>query len=292
MRGVFVQRPDHPFVELRRAMLDDGRRYQAPLPSQAAPAADVASLAGLARAQLDRHGAGLLRLDRCLDNDEFLAFGDLLGDPQPERSPDVQARVDDGVILNLVTELPVTADPARQPFAANSLSLHSESSGAPAAAQPRYIVLMCLTPGPDPLAAQTIVVPMDGVCQSLPERAREVLAGTRYDGADGAPAILRWDRGRPVFSVRDFQDAPLRWTSEAAGSAEDVERALVELYTAMYRGPAYGFSWRPGLLAVIDNTRHFHGRSHGPAPRGPTRRHLKRLRIAAAHQPAPSLEPA
>ena len=292
MRGVFVQRPDHPYVALRRAMLDEGRRYQAPLPSQLAPAGDLAALAGLVRAQLDQHGAGLLHLDRCLDNHEFRAFGALLGDPQPERSPDVQARVDDGVVLNLVTELPATTDPARQPFAANSLSLHSESSGAPAAAQPRYIVLMCLTPGPDPLAAQTVVVPMEEVWQSLPDSAREVLGHTRYDGASGVPTILRRERDRPVFSVRDFQDAPLPWTTEASCSALDVERALVGLYTAMYRGPAYGFSWQPGLLAVIDNTRHFHGRSRGPAPDGPTHRHLKRLRVTAARQPVAGLEPA
>lgn len=282
MRGAFLQRSDHPFVGLRRAMLEGGRHYEAPLPSHPAQDMDPVSLARLMRGQLRSHGVGLLELDRCLTNDEFRAFGDQLGCPQPERAPEVQARVDDGVILNLVTELAATADPARQPFAANSLSLHSESSGVPVAAQPRYIALLCVSPGPDPRAGQTIVVSMEQVRQSLPDSARGLLARTHYDGQAGVPAILRSERGRPVFSIRDFQDAPLHWISQPPGSVLDVEDALIELYTAMYRGPAYSFSWRPGLLAVIDNTRHFHGRTRGPAPRGPARRHLKRLRIIAS----------
>ena len=289
LRGTFVQDPGQPFIELRRQLLDSGRHYPEPLPSRPARAGDLAGLVELLAGQLDRHGLGLVQLDRCLDDTEFRALGERLGVPQPERAPDVQPRVVDGVILNLVTDQPASTDPARQPFAANPLSLHSESSGAPVAAQPRYIVLMCLSPGENPLTAQTIAVPMAQVYSALSAASRSVLLATRYDtgGGDtgslgeagGPPPVLRLDGERPVFSVRDFQDAPLAWTSTGAHSPEAVRQAFVELYTAMYRGPAYGLSWRPGLLAVIDNTRHFHGRTAGTPPTGGTPRHLKRLRI-------------
>ncbi|WP_051950779.1 TauD/TfdA family dioxygenase [Actinacidiphila yeochonensis] len=284
MRGTFRERSDHPHVALRGERLDSGARYPAPLrPLPAAAAAPADAAAAVLGQQLPEHGVGHLELDRVMSNEEFRVFGEALGTPQPETSPDVRAMVEDQVILNLRTDGPATSDPARQPFAANSLTLHSESSGAPAPAQPRYIVLMCVSPGDDDGAAQTVVVPMAGVHAALPHTAREVLHRTRYDRDGEAPPVLREAGGRPVFSFRDFGATPLAWAADGVdGGPAAVDRALVELHTAMYGHRAFGFHWRPGRLVVIDNTRHFHGRTRGRAPVAGQARHLKRLRIRAA----------
>lgn len=283
MKGTFWQEAAHPYVALRRDMLDSGRRYRAPFASVPAEAAAPTVTAAVVATRLREHGIGVVTLDRPMTNAEFRAFGAVLGTAQPERSPDVRAMVENEVILNLRTEYPATADPARQPFAANSLSLHSESSGAAPAAQPRYIVLMCVSPGADPSAGQTVVVPMTDVYVTLSGDTRQLLARTRYDLLAGTPpTILRHVGARPVFSFRDFLDAPLNWTtSGTVGARAEVERALIQLYSAMYGHGAFGFSWRRGLLVAIDNTRYFHGRTSAPPPVPGQARHLKRLRIAA-----------
>ncbi|MET7608647.1 TauD/TfdA family dioxygenase [Streptomyces avermitilis] len=282
MRGTFRQEPGQPHVALRRELLDSGRMYEAPL----APLPGRADAPGaVARAVLDGHlrphGVGVVDLDRAMSNAEFRAFGEVLGDAQPERSPDVAPMVEDGVVLDLVTRWAAVDDPARQPFAANSLSLHSESSGAPMAAQPRYIVLMCLAPGGDGRAAQTVVVSMADVHDALRAPTRQLLTGLRYD-RPGAPPVLRHVDGRPVFSLRDFLDAPMTWTHDAYdGDPSDVRHALAELYATLYSRRTQGFCWQPGRLVVIDNTRHFHGRTAGADPVPGRVRRLKRLRLAA-----------
>ncbi|MFE6311724.1 TauD/TfdA family dioxygenase [Streptomyces rochei] len=285
LKGVFRQHPDHPYVALRRQLLDSGALYEAlfaPVPAAAgAPEATAATVAD----QLRAWGVGAVQLDRPMTNPEFRAFGAVLGEPQPERSPDVQPLVEEEVILNLVTSSPASSDPARQPFGANSLSLHSESSGAPPPAQPRYIVLMCLSPGVDDCASQTLLVSMADVHDALPESVRDLLTRVRYDLPGDGPTVLRRVDERPVFSFRDFLDTPLNWTLDAANSdvptgRNAVDHALTELYTAMYSQRAHGFRWRAGLLVVIDNTWHFHGRAAGPAPLPGQERHLRRMRIA------------
>lgn len=286
MRGIFRQRPDHPFVALRQAVLAGDRTSSLPFAPEPAQSATPADAATVVLDQIERHGIGLVQLDQCMTNAEFRAFGDVLGRAQPERSPDVRARVEDQVILNLVTDSGPTGDPARQPFGANPLSLHSESSGAPLSAQPRYIVLMCLSAGADSESGKTILVPMSAAHDSLDQSARTLLATTSYDLAttsydlDGhPPAILRSVGGRPVFCFRDFQDTPLRWKSTSSVETSAVDAALSQLCVAMYGATVYGLTWSAGLLAVIDNTCYFHGRTTTPTPRRGNARHLKRMRL-------------
>jgi alpha-ketoglutarate-dependent taurine dioxygenase len=282
VRGVFRQTSESPYAPLRRRLLGDGQRLPEPSIGGDARAAAPRELAALTRDQLRAHGAAVVRLDRPLDAGEFLALGAALGTAQPERAPAVQPFVEAEVILNLVTTSPATVDADLQPFAANWLSLHTESSGSPVATQPRYIVLMCITPGDDPRCARTVLVPMSEVYRRLSAEDRAVLQAVRYDRGD-PPPILRIEAGRPVFSIRDFQEDPLHWVHD--GPADDpgtVNAALTRLYTAMYDSPGFGVRWDRALLVVIDNMVHFHGRTAGvAAPPGSTR-HLKRLRIGGS----------
>ncbi len=284
--GVFRQTAEQRHVPLRRQLLGADQRLPVPPFERSTRAGDPAELAAVTREQLRAHGAVVVRLDRPLDNEEFIAFGATLGVAQPELAPAVQPFVEAEVILNLVTTSPATLDTDLQPFAANWLSLHTESSGAPVPRQPRYIVLMCITPGDDPKCARTVLVPMGEVYRRLPAPDREVLRSLRYDHGD-PPPMLRIEEDRPIFSVRDFQEDPLHWVHD--GPEEDpqaVNAALARLYAAMYGSPGLAVRWDRGLLVVIDNTVHFHGRTAGvAAPPGATR-HLKRLRIAAKHPDA------
>ncbi|MFI5907222.1 TauD/TfdA family dioxygenase [Dactylosporangium sp. NPDC051541] len=288
IKGIFRQAADQPHVPLRRRLLDAAQPLPAPPFGRDVRADDSSGLATIAREQLSAHGAAVVRLDRPLDAEEFLAFGATLGTAQPELAPAVQPFVESEVILNLVTTSPATIDTDLQPFAANWLSLHTESSGAPVPVQPRYIVLMCVTPGDDPRCARTVLLPMREVYGRLSERDREVLRSLRYEQGD-PPPILRIADGRPVFSVRDFQEDPLNWVHDGPLDAPDeVNAVLARMYAAMYGSPGFGVRWDRGLLVVIDNAVHFHGRTAGvAAPPGSTR-HLKRLRIGA-NRPQPVL---
>jgi alpha-ketoglutarate-dependent taurine dioxygenase len=260
-------------------LLGAGQRLPPPPHSLAARAGLPAELIALTRDLLRDHGAAVIRLDRPLDTEEFLTLGAGLGTAQPERAPAVQQFVEAEVILNLVTSVPATADTDLQPFGANSLSLHSESSGAPVAAQPRYIVLMCVTPGSDPGCAETVLVPMSEVYRRLPAADRAVLREVRYDRGD-PPPLLRMEGDRPIFSVRDFQDDPLNWVHDGPiDDSQTVNAVLTRLYEAMYDSSGFGVQWDRGLLVVIDNMVHFHGRTAGVAALPGATRHLKRLRI-------------
>ncbi|QHC31820.1 MULTISPECIES: TauD/TfdA family dioxygenase [unclassified Streptomyces] len=284
MKGTFRERPDHPHVALRDRLLDQGRGYDLPLtPLPGRADAPWETARAVLDAQVRPHGIGLLDLDRVMSNEEFLAFGAVLGTAQPERSADVAGMVDDGVILNLRTCRPATADPARQPFAANPLTLHSESSGAPVAAQPRYIVLMCVAATEQKTAGQTVLVAMSDVHDALSPGTRKLLGHLRYDRPGEVPAVLRHCDGRPVFSLRDFHHTPMDWTLDTrADDPAEVNRALAEAYAALYSRRCSGLRWVPGRLAVIDNTRYFHGRTRAPEPAPGRVRHLKRLRVLTA----------
>jgi Taurine catabolism dioxygenase TauD, TfdA family len=280
VKGVFFQSPAQSFVVPRRHLLGGTRHLDPPAKPTSTSADEVDAVVSDLRAQLAQTGAAITMLDRPMTNDEFLALGSALGIAQPERSDGVQVFVTHGVILNLITGLPRTDDPDLQPFGTNWLSLHSESSGAPPSVQPRYIVLMCVEPGSG-VGAQTVLVPMQAVADTLSESDRAVLRSTRYALNEGAPMLMREEHGRVIFSVRDFQEDPLSW--EHCGDASDprvVARALERLYQAMYGSAAFGISWKRALLAVIDNTVFFHGRTTNlPHESGPPR-HLKRLRIS------------
>jgi alpha-ketoglutarate-dependent taurine dioxygenase len=281
--GTFLERTSDPHTALRTALLERG-------PVLPAPAARVlcASAAELARgggAELLRglreSGLGVARLDRPLSSEEFLELGRVLGRAMPETDPAVQPQVEHGVILDLVTKHGHTGDVSLQPFATQHLTLHTESSGRPAAAQPRYIVLMCREPGDNSTAAQTVLVSMASVAARLPAEALAVLAGTRYR-TPGVPFVVREAEGRRVFSFRDFQAQPLEWVHTSDEVAEgDVNEALRSLLAAMYAPDATGIHWAPGMLVVIDNTFWFHGRTAGAVTFGRAPRHLRRLRILA-----------
>jgi hypothetical protein len=239
--------------------------------------------------QLAERGLALVRLDAPLPDAEFIALGEMLGEPMPETDPAVRPFVERDVLLNLTAVHGATDDVSLQPFATGSLTLHSESSGRPAAQQPRYIVLMCCDPGDDGASAQTVLVSMADVARGLSERARRVLSHTRYRGPHDLPTVARSCGGRVAFSFRDFNGQPLEWESMLPDldqrAAEDTFR---ELLAVMYEpSGATGVHWTPGLLVVIDNTYFFHGRTAGPSVVPKRRRHLKRLRLVeAAAKPA------
>ncbi|MER5521328.1 TauD/TfdA family dioxygenase [Streptomyces sp. NPDC002763] len=286
MKGTYRELPEHPHVALRHALLDAGRTHPAPpfSPLRGRAADPTATAEAVLHEHLTPYGVAVADLDRPMANAELVEFGSVLGVPQPERSPDVGARVEEGVILNLVSGPTVIRDPAGQPFAANALSLHTESSGASVPAQPRYIVLMCVSPGSTGRTAQTVVVPMSGAYEALSRRTRDILTHLRYDLPGEAPAVLRRVGDRPVFAIRDFMDTPMPWTFDGKmDRPAAVDDALRELYAAIYGARAFGFTWTRGRLVVIDNTVHFHGRTRAVGAAEATARHLKRLRIAGGN---------
>lgn len=282
MNGEFRQRDTDPYQQRRQALLSGRRTLRHRSAGIRCSVGEMAALGRTATTQLRARGLCLVDLERPLTDGELLDFGACLGRIQPERSPDVQPHVSRGVILNVATMFPSTTVAARQPFAANWLSLHSESSAAPVTAQPRYIVLMCQEAF-GPATAKTVLVSMAEVCARLSGPDRALLAELRYaDIADAAP-LLRTEAGRPVFSLRDYQDDPLRWcyVGDDVVDPADIRALLVRVYDAMYSAAGTGLSWHAGLLAVIDNTVFFHGRTVAAAPVAGSHRRLKRLRIAS-----------
>lgn len=277
--GTFLERDDHAHVPLRRAMLDSSAILPMPLGVVPAPGAPRPSdVADAVAKGLREQGAGLVQLDEPLSDADFVEFGAALGTATEETDPAVQPFVTDKVILNLVNRHERTADVALQPFAENSLSLHSEGSGRPLHEQPRYIVLMCCSPGADPTSAQTVLIPMADVLDRLTPRQREVLSRTRYAHLPAGQTILREHGAGWAFSFRDFLGDALNWVNDADDEPGEVDEAIRALLAAMYQPGALGVHWSRGLLVVIDNARFFHGRTAGvTSPLRP--RHLKRLRI-------------
>ncbi|MEU5029309.1 TauD/TfdA family dioxygenase [Streptomyces milbemycinicus] len=281
--GSFRASPSDPHVAAREVLLGNGRRLPGPNASHTpndGPAGGDA-LHREVTEQLWQRGLAAVQLDEPLPHDRFVALGGFLGTAVPETDPAVQPYVEDGIVLNLRSEHAPTPDVSLQPFARNSLSLHSESSGAALAEQPRYIVLMCVAPGDDPEHAMTVLVPMREVARRLAPHTLELLSRTRYRDRPKAPPVARRVDGHWVFSFRDFLDQELQWTHTGPHTdGEAVNGALRELLAAMYEPePAAGVRWRRGLLVVIDNTYYFHGRTAGATAPPRSRRHLQRLRI-------------
>lgn len=289
MKGTFCEHPDHRHVALRARLLG-ADAFALPDPPQA-PRCDPASgsdeLADTAAAGLEQHGLAVLDLGRTLHDDAYLAFGRRLGHLAAEQAPAVAPYVGHSAILSIKGEHAATADTDLQPFAANWLTLHTESSRAPHHLQPRYISLLCVNAGLQHQAAATVLVPIPPLLQALPARARELLGGTRYD-LPGAPQLIWKDGPATTLSIRDFHGDPLQWVHDGpADRPAEVNAALADLYAAMYAtAGTCAVTWRAGLLVVIDNTRYLHGRraSTGQGPRRQPVRHLKRLRIRAARE--------
>jgi alpha-ketoglutarate-dependent taurine dioxygenase len=281
LTGSFTEQDDQPHVRSRHQMLDAGVVLRPPfdgVTGTCAPHAD--KVMELVAPSLRDHGAAVVLLEEPFTDGAFADFGTRLGTAAPETDPAVRPFVTNGVILNLISKHGRTSDVTLQPFAENSLSLHSEGSGRPATEQPRHIVLMCCHPGADPTSSQTVLVNMAEVAARLSTQDLDVLARTRYAHLPSGETILRGDPDRPMFSFRDFLGDRLDWVDDGddVDDPAAVNDAVEHLLTAMYTAPANGVHWRRGLLVVIDNTRHFHGRTAGlSVPERP--RHLKRLRI-------------
>ncbi|GAB1644049.1 TauD/TfdA family dioxygenase [Krasilnikovia sp. MM14-A1259] len=279
MTTMVVTLDDPTLAELRRRVLHPERAY--PFPTR--PRAATADLAPrlLAR-DAARHGVAAVRLDAPLDAAGFLAVGGALGRLVAETAPAVQSRVTAGHILNLVTDVAPTPDVDLQPFAAGVLLLHTESSARPPRSRPRYVLLQCRQAASRPVDGQTVVISYDEVAARLGPAVLGLLSKVRYRGA--RHPLLRRARGRAVFSFRDPGEQPLELDVDRSVPADRVAPALTELCAAMYRPEAtYAIPWEPGLLALVDNRRVFHGRTRSGTV--DTGRHLQRLRIAPPDRP-------
>jgi hypothetical protein len=284
LSGVFTEEPSDEHCRLRTRLLSAASLLPTPSADFTAAASDVSDVpdacAGRLAGPLRSRGLAVVQLDRPLRADDFRRLGARLGTLVPETDSAVQPYVEDGTVLNLLSDAGDTTDPSLQPFATTALALHSEGSGRAARTQPRYIVLMCVEPGDDG-GACTVLVPMRAVEAALSAADDRLLRATRYRDAPGVPPIARGQDGRTVYSFRDFQDIPLRWNcaAERADPAA-VNRAIRRLLARMYSsGEVFGVGWTRALLVVIDNTWFFHGRTAGRSLPSGRPRHLKRLRV-------------
>ncbi|WP_190241084.1 aminotransferase class I/II-fold pyridoxal phosphate-dependent enzyme [Nostoc sp. 'Peltigera membranacea cyanobiont' 210A] len=281
IRGTFLESPTDSHVSLRATFLE---RWALPSPliKPHRINADTLLSNGLAAVErdLERSGVGIIQMDHPLNDLDFIAFGYELGTPIPEKDPAVQPFVTEHVVLNLRTISDKTEDVSIQPFAANFLTLHSESSGRRWTEQPRYVVLMCADPGDDESAAQTVIVPNGSIIDQLSFDACAILAETFYDNDTGSPAILRLENGRRIISFRDFHQRELHWIHDGPANANQVREALLDLLAAMYSGnDAYAIRWSTNLLAIIDNHTVMHARSTSVYDPTKSSRFLKRLRV-------------
>lgn len=282
MDGRFTEHQGDPHVRLRAELLDQGA-VLAPPPAQtnAISAVDLRSAAEQALDQLHRHGVVVVELAEPPDDDAYIKFGEQLGQLIPERDPAVTPYAYGETLLNLRTTHGLTSDVSLQPFATNSLTLHTEGSGRPVEEQPRYISLLCVDPGDNAAESQTVLVPMAPVLNRISSADLELLTRVRYRRNTRGPFLVRSSEGRHVLSMRDFTTEPLEWTCTDDSVAEErVNSAIRSLLAAMYAmDTATGVHWRPGMLVIIDNTYFIHGRTAGPAAAPNRQRHLKRLRI-------------
>lgn len=281
LRGRFLESSGDPHLPLRDALLDGHLLPAPPFPPESLDApVSITDVVTMLRRQLDRHGLGLVALDRPLESPDLIALGEQLGVLMPETDAAVQENVESERILHLISSEADTNSALRQPFGTGPLSLHSEGSGRPAPEQPRFIVLMCMDPGDG--HGQTVLIPFAAVDARLSAADREVLGGLRYDRPD-VPTVRRVEAGRPVYSFRDFQNDTLSWVGETGSfEAREAHGALLALLQAMYaEDGACAIRWRTGMIAVIDNTWWFHGRTAAPTSGVARRRHLKRIRILA-----------
>lgn len=246
-------------------------------------AAQIPNQLGLLDQVLAESGLACVRTERALTNQELISIARWLGRPIPEHAPAVQPFVEDEFVLNLVMSRSETPDVDLQPFAENPITLHTESSLRSLEEQPRYLIFSCLT-APEPgYGGQTIVVPMPEVHDRLTDRERQILGRTSWASSEDSPPILFESEGRPTFSFRDLDRAPvdLRCAIPVEDvSDEDVRSSIAGLLAALYRPEAVrGIHWEADTLVILDNRRFFHGRLFGRGGPGAARRHLRRLRV-------------
>jgi alpha-ketoglutarate-dependent taurine dioxygenase len=231
---------------------------------------DLGELAARLRGAAGAHGVGLADLGEPLSAGELIAFGRFLGDPIAEHDPAIAGFVEDGYVLNL-RDGGLTDDIRFKPFSADELLLHTEGSLRPDGNRPRWIVLQCRRQPDDQVGAQTITISMPGVADRLGPGALAALRRIRIAG--GSHPVVSGDPA--VFAFRDpgVSDDGFESADAGADPVEVVTRLLEALYDP---GSVRAIPWRCGLLAVIDNTRVFHGRTRGTPGE---RRHLQRVRV-------------
>jgi len=281
LRGTFDPAAVPVLHELRQGRLNRADWYDEPdflVPVEA-------SVQGLGdsgwREVLDRYGAVKITLDRSMLPAEFIAFGQGLGSLIPERAPAVQPFVQDGMILNLRTDLPETQDVDLQPFAENFITLHTEGSLSALDVQPRYLVFLCLSAPQPGGGGQTLVRPVRPLVDELPANVIDTLVHTTLAGTAGVP-VFRWEGERLVLCFRDRGDTTIDWIS-TGDDPDTVNSALGLLLRAIYELPGLsGIHWMPASLVILDNTAVMHGRSQVRPGGGEDRRHIQRLRVRAA----------
>jgi Taurine catabolism dioxygenase TauD, TfdA family len=264
------------FDELRRRVLRPSAAWPAPAGGHAG-AAGRTSLERLAAGLRDAAaacGVGLADLGEPLSAGELIALGDALGEVIPEHDPAIAAFVEQACVLNLRgTGLRGgrAFDMRFKPFTSEELLLHTEGSLRAEAERPRWIILQCLREAGDEAGVQTITVGMQGVAARLGSAAVGALRQTWLAGGSG-PVVTGEP---PVFSFRD--PAVSGDVFESAHGATDPRDTVGALLEALYEPAAVrAVPWRRGTLAVIDNTRVFHGRTQGSEGE---RRHLQRVRV-------------
>ena len=279
MNGVFVEQRSDRHVALRRQLLTTSSSL-IDLPVSRCASSELLGRLGDDLGQiLAADGVICVELDRLLSTVQFLELGARLGTAQPETDDSVAQFVEDAVILNVLSRYEATEDVRIQPFSVGCLNMHSEGSRKTVAYQPRYIVLMCCSPGDEATASLTILAPMVDVRRRLAPETLLVLSRTRYAQNVNGPMIAREFDDRIVFSFRDFGSQPLEWLYEGDDAdAERIRGAIEDLLAAIYSAAAINVPWRSGFLLIIDNWCFFHGKT---AARGVSDRprHLKRLRI-------------
>ncbi len=281
LHGVFDPRALPALADLRLSRLKRPKWYAEPsfLPHLEMTATEL--LGGSWRSTVDASGAIKVSLDRDLSTNELIRVGRDLGPLIPERAPSVQSYVEEGVVLNLKTELPVTSDIALQPFAENFITLHTEGSFAALDLQPRYLVFLCLVPSAPDCGGQTLVLPFCSLVDRLSASVVETLLHTTLDDTAGVP-VLRRIGSRLVLCFRDRENAPIGWESPVK-DADVVNHALGSLLLTMYSAPELaGIHWTAPSMVVLDNLALLHGRSQTPLVSQQPSRHIKRVRVRVA----------
>jgi hypothetical protein len=281
--GVYRQDAAAGYVA-RRARILGGEWTPPPIEGFASPrcnARDEDALARLLGVMLAADGLAAVTLGDPLESAALVRVAERLGRPVPERSPEVQAFVEHGVVLNLRPAFDETAEVERQPFATNFISLHTEGSMAPPDRRPALLLFQCRETDADASGGKTVVLSMADVVARLPFELAAILRRTGYRGRAASDPILAEIGGSFRLTFRDFMYTPLEWTCWASRpnvDATDVNHALRTLHEALYAAPLHHVPYTAGTLFVLDNRRFLHGRTRIMYP--DSRRHLQRVRIA------------
>jgi alpha-ketoglutarate-dependent taurine dioxygenase len=286
MIGIFDTAEDREIAARRRRVLHRLEWYPEPEESGSnavivACAGDLPSKISAIKEQLAEAGFAVVRLDRPLDDGEFLELGRSFGSLIPEAASEITDFVSRRYILDIRAVLPAGAPVDRQPFAADPLTFHTEGSRWPEAHQPTLLAFHCITPSRPGRGAQTLLRSAAQVSTMLPARSLATLAEVAYD-VRGAPPVYR-EAGGGIFSFRDCGTGTVPWRMVRGSSGRtpgEVAAALRDLLLALYDEPhVRGIRWEPNSLVLVSNHRFFHGRSAAGGDLASQPRHLRRLRI-------------